>query len=86
MSLRCPHCGEQIVSRGVGKCPGCYKVLPDELQLTQREKELDRLDNELNHRRMEIFDGVGRYGTGGYNQTSIRLDTALMTSFYFWDV
>ena len=61
MNLQCPYCGEQIVSRGVGKCPGCYKDLPEELQLTQREKEFDQLEEDFERRRKEIFEGIGRH-------------------------
>jgi hypothetical protein len=47
MDLRCQHCGERIVARGFGKCPGCYRDLPEELQLSAREKELEQLEEEL---------------------------------------
>lgn len=39
VDLHCQHCGEQIVARGFGKCPGCFRNLPEELKLTDKEKE-----------------------------------------------
>lgn len=41
MNLLCEHCGERIVARSFGQCPGCYKELPEELQLSETEKALD---------------------------------------------
>ena len=46
MDLHCPHCGEQIVARGFGRCPGCYKELPEELQISEKERKLDEMDKE----------------------------------------
>lgn len=40
MALHCPECGEQILSRRAGFCPGCHRALPDSLKLTVAEKEL----------------------------------------------
>ena len=44
MDLRCQHCGERIVARGFGKCPGCYRELPEDLQLSPKEKELEEME------------------------------------------
>lgn len=44
MNLRCQHCGERIVARGFGKCPGCHRDLPEELQLSPKEKELEEME------------------------------------------
>ena len=44
MNLRCQHCGEQIVARSFGKCPGCYRDLPDDLQLSPKEKEIEEME------------------------------------------
>ena len=59
MKNRCPYCDELIVARGFGKCPGCHKDLPEELQLTIREKNLDEMDAELTEKRKELVDGIG---------------------------
>ncbi|MGJ8678406.1 MAG: hypothetical protein ACSHX0_12885 [Akkermansiaceae bacterium] len=65
MNLRCPYCGERIVARGFKKCPGCYENLPEELQLTQREKELDGLDEDLRRKRSELLDSGSQASSGG---------------------
>ena len=39
MSLKCQHCGERILSRSFGKCPGCLKELPEEFKLTPAQLE-----------------------------------------------
>jgi len=49
MDLRCQYCGERIVARGFGKCPGCYRDLPEELQLSTQEKEMEELDRKARH-------------------------------------
>ena len=46
MNLRCQYCGERIVARGFGKCPGCYRDLPEELQLSAAEKEIEEIDQK----------------------------------------
>ena len=33
-----------IVARSFGKCPSCYRDLPDELQLSESEKEMKKID------------------------------------------
>lgn len=66
MNLRCQHCGEQIVARGFGKCPGCYRDLPEELQLSPKERELEEM--EMNWRKMDDRirqDGGSDGGMGG---------------------
>jgi hypothetical protein len=45
MNLQCQHCGELIIARSFGKCPGCYRDLPEELQLSPKELELEELDD-----------------------------------------
>lgn len=59
MDLRCKHCGERIVARGFGKCPGCYQDLPEELRLSEREKEHERMEEEWRTKQ------VGGGGDGG---------------------
>ena len=44
MDLRCQHCGERIIARGFGKCPGCNRDLPADLQLSPKEKELEEME------------------------------------------
>ena len=44
MDLRCQHCGELIIARSFGKCPGCYRNLPEDLQLSPREMELKEME------------------------------------------
>ncbi len=44
MNLRCQHCGEWIIARSFGKCPGCYRDLPDDLQLSPKEMELAEME------------------------------------------
>ncbi len=46
MDLHCQYCGEQIVARSFGKCPKCYRDLPEELQLTSKEKEMEELEQK----------------------------------------
>ena len=49
MNLRCQHCGEQIIARSFGKCPGCLKDLPEELQLSEEERaRSEALRNQTN--------------------------------------
>lgn len=45
MNLRCQHCGELIIARSFGKCPGCYRDLPEELQLSPKELELEEIED-----------------------------------------
>lgn len=45
MALHCPECGEQILSRRAGFCPGCHRPLPDSMKLTDAEKELMDTEN-----------------------------------------
>jgi predicted ATP-dependent serine protease len=62
MNLRCQHCGEQIVARGFGKCPGCYRDLPEELQLSPKERELEEMDmkwREMDERMRQIGGSDG---------------------------
>lgn len=57
MNLRCQHCGEQIVARGFGKCPGCYRELPDDLQLSPKEKEMEEMEEtwrSMEERRIQL--------------------------------
>lgn len=67
MNLRCQHCGERIVARSFGKCPGCYRDLPENLQLSPKEKELEEMDEKW--RKMEEerrqFEGGGGGSDGG---------------------
>jgi hypothetical protein len=44
MNLRCQHCGERIVARSFGKCPSCYRDLPADLQLSPKEKEMEKME------------------------------------------
>lgn len=46
MDFHCQHCGERIVTRGFGKCPGCYRDLPEELLLTPKERELEEMEEK----------------------------------------
>ena len=62
MDLHCQHCGERIVSRGFGKCPGCYRELPEELQITPREEELEEMEKKWSEADGWL-NGVG--GVGG---------------------
>jgi hypothetical protein len=50
MDLHCPHCGEQIVARSFGKCPACHRDLPQELKLSDKEKEMVELDEQQRDR------------------------------------
>lgn len=61
MDLHCQHCGERIVSRGFGKCPGCYRELPEELQITPREKELEEMEKKWSEADGWL-NGVGSVG------------------------
>jgi predicted ATP-dependent serine protease len=45
MNLQCQHCGELIIARSFGKCPGCHRDLPEELQLSPKELELEELED-----------------------------------------
>jgi hypothetical protein len=45
MNLQCQHCGELIIARSFGKCPGCYRDLPEELQLSPKELVLEELED-----------------------------------------
>jgi hypothetical protein len=62
--LRCQHCGERIVARGFGKCPGCYRDLPEELQLSLREKELEAMDEKWRKEDELMGGGAGSDGMG----------------------
>jgi predicted ATP-dependent serine protease len=44
MDLRCQHCGELIIARSFGKCPGCYRDLPEDLQLSPKELQLEEME------------------------------------------
>lgn len=46
MSLHCPECGEQILSRRTGFCPGCYRSLPEALRLDENAKAILDGENE----------------------------------------
>lgn len=66
MILRCKYCGEQIVARGFGKCPGCYRDLPEELQLSQREKELEAMEEKWR----KLDEDAGCRSDGGMGSCS----------------
>jgi predicted ATP-dependent serine protease len=65
MNLRCQHCGEQIVARGFGKCPGCYRDLPEDLKLSPKEREHAEMEEKWREKdeRMKELGGGG--GMGG---------------------
>ncbi len=44
MDLHCQHCCERIVSRGTLRYPGCFRDLPDEIQIRPREKHLEKME------------------------------------------
>ncbi len=44
MNLQCQYCGELIIARSFGKCPRCYRDLPEELQLSPKELELEEME------------------------------------------
>jgi len=69
MNLRCQHCGERIVARGFGKCPGCYRVLPEDLQLSPKEKEHEEMDEKWRKMDERIREGGG--DSGGMGGSSI---------------
>jgi hypothetical protein len=39
-ALRCPACGEQIVSRRLGICPSCRTKLPADMELHGAAREM----------------------------------------------
>ena len=51
------------MARGFGKCPGCYRDLPEELQLSQREKELEAMEEKW--RKLDEDAGCGSDGGMG---------------------
>ncbi len=61
MNLHCQHCGERIVARGFGKCPGCYRDLPEELQITLRERKLEEMEKKWREAN-EWLNDVGAVG------------------------
>lgn len=63
MNLHCQHCGERIVARGFGKCPGCYRDLPEELQITPRERKLEEMEKKW--READRWLNGGGDGGGG---------------------
>ena len=64
MALHCPECGEQVLSRRAGLCPGCHRPLPDSLQFTDADKKL--MDSENARARRATRTG----GSGGTGDTS----------------
>jgi predicted ATP-dependent serine protease len=56
MNLRCQHCGERIIARSFGKCPGCYRDLPEELLLNAKEKEMEEME-EKRRKKEESMSG-----------------------------
>ncbi len=62
-NLQCPHCGERIIARSFGKCPGCYRDLPEDLQLSPREKEMEELEETWRRRGGRRMKLIGS-GTG----------------------
>jgi hypothetical protein len=70
MNLTCQHCGEKIVARSFGKCPGCYRDLPDELQLSPKEKELEEMEEKgrgsvIFGQNFDVGGGGGDFGVSG---------------------
>lgn len=69
MAWHCPECGEPILSRRAGFCPGCHRPLPDALKLTDAEKK--SMDAEYARARRAARrggsggDGDSSYGWGG---------------------
>lgn len=59
MALHCPECGEQILSRRAGFCPGCHRPLPDSLKLTDTEKKLMDAENARARRGTQMGDSGG---------------------------
>ena len=55
MALHCPDCGEQILSRRAGFCPGCHRPLPDSLKFTDAEKK--QMDAEYARARLASRPG-----------------------------
>lgn len=49
MSIYCPECGEQILSRRVGFCPSCHHPLPESIRLSENAKE--QIDKEYERAR-----------------------------------
>ena len=43
-ALRCPACGEQIVSRRLGVCPSCRLDLPETMRFKGKDRE--RIERE----------------------------------------
>ena len=66
MELQCQHCGERIVARGFGKCPGCYRELPPELQLSASEQEIAKIDEKKELDPTELL-GDGSWTVNGVN-------------------
>jgi len=64
MNLRCQHCGERIVARSFGKCPGCYRDLPEDLQLSPKEKELEEMEEMWRKAECRSLSGGGGDGGG----------------------
>jgi hypothetical protein len=60
MDLRCQWCGERIVARSFGKCPGCYRELPENLRLSAREREIEAMEE-----RWRMEEDAGRKFEGG---------------------
>lgn len=56
-----------IVARSFGKCPGCYRDLPDELQLSSKEKELDEKGrgSVAFGQNFDVGGGGGDFGVSG---------------------
>jgi len=50
--MKCPECGESILSRRLGRCPACRTELPEHLSLTESESKL--LDKEFDHAKRAV--------------------------------
>ena len=59
MALYCPACGEQILSRRAGFCPGCHRELPDALRLNDAAKDLMDTEYERGRRAARSKDSGG---------------------------
>ncbi len=64
MAIYCPECGEQILSRRAGFCPGCHQSLPDGLRMDESAKEL--MDTENERARHARFGRSGGGVDGGF--------------------
>jgi len=67
MALYCPACGEQILSRRAGFCPGCHRQLPDALRLNDAAKGLMDTEYERSQRAARSRDSGGG-ADGGFGR------------------